>query len=784
MNNIPTTPEKHQSHSKRRYTTSPSPKFYRQNGTFGVPSNVDNERDLQSTGNDNRNHDNNNNNIRNMGKFSNGVSTLDRRSLDGQTVLTSTGIKPMVSTYRKSSGVALSNDTSSTIHNVIVNSNSNAKVNHLSTFYNEQMRELNQLQDTLVKKKAKLDELRDVVVKGKKEFNETKLRWDKLRDEKLAKEQQLKIKQNEINKLKETIESRKNFLEEGHKLHLQQMEVENQTKINKLINEYKEKIESVKLIKIKKFEDERDNLIKEVNNIKSKIDNNDDILSQSIMELTDKYDKLKEDWLNEYQTKWNNNIEINKNYNKQIDDIKKDIEQNLKPNKIRLEKKLADLNGKVVDLEKILSERRDKKSLLQAKIKEREIKLKENKDRQAELKEYIEKTESDLKEINDILMKEESLRRSLHNELQELRGNIRVFCRIRPPLPKIEDPNTHHVKVKPFDDINGVQVMEIIKPNNENNNSNSNSNSNNNNNSAGSNSNNIPQQFKFDRIFDIGEDNSEVFKEVGQLVQSSLDGYNVCIFAYGQTGSGKTFTMLNPGDGIIPSTISHIFNWIENLKEHGWKYKIECQFVEIYNENIIDLLRNGNMENNNNNRCEIRHDHENEITTITNVTTCQLDTKESVCKILQKATKLRSTASTESNEHSSRSHSIFILHLYGHNTLTNEDSHGILNLVDLAGSERIHSSQVSGDRLRETQNINRSLSCLGDVIHALNTPDRNGRRHVPFRNSKLTYLLQYSLTGNSKTLMFVNVSPSISHLNETLNSLRFASKVNSTKIGK
>lgn len=776
MDDIPTTPERHQSYAKRRYTTSPSPKFYRKNGIFGVSLNDDNGRDLDPAANNSSGHDYNTYNI---DKLSNRLSTLDRRSLDGQTMLTSTGIKPMISVSRKSSGVALNNN-----NNNIINTNFNNKVNHLSTFYNEQMKELNQLQDTLVKKKAKLDELRDIVIKGKKEFNETKLKWDKLRDEKLTKEQQLRIKQNEITKLKDTIESRKKFLEEGHKLHLQQMEVENQTKINKLINDYKEKIEGVKLTKIKKFEDERDNLIKEVNNIKSKIDNNDDILSQSIMELNDKYDKLKEDWLNEYQAKWNHNIEINTNYNKQIDDIKKDIEQNLKPNKLQLEKKLTDLNEKVIDLEKILSERRDKKSLLQAKIKEREIKLKENEDRQAELKEYIEKTESDLKEINDILMKEESLRRSLHNELQELRGNIRVFCRIRPPLPKIEDPNTNHIRVKPFDDSNGVQVMEIIKSPNENNNNNGNGNSN------SGNSNNIPQQFRFDRIFDIDEDNSEVFKEVGQLVQSSLDGYNVCIFAYGQTGSGKTFTMLNPGDGIIPSTISHIFGWIENLEERGWKYKIECQFVEIYNENIIDLLRNGNIENNNYNnnsgssKCEIRHDHENETTTITNVTTCQLDTKESVGKILQKATRLRSTASTESNEHSSRSHSIFILHLYGHNALTNEDSHGILNLVDLAGSERIHSSQVSGERLRETQNINRSLSCLGDVIHALNVPDKNGKRHVPFRNSKLTYLLQYSLTGNSKTLMFVNISPSNLHLNETLNSLRFASKVNSTKIGK
>lgn len=739
MSNIPTTPERNQAQNKRRYTTSPSPKVYR-NGIPGILSN------------------------RTMNSDNPNSSSIDRRSLDGQANITSTGIKSIISRMPSSLNGANSNVTSF--------SGSGSKSNHLTSFYNEQMKELNDLQDTLAKKKAKLDGLRDIVSNGKEEFNETKLKWDKLRDSKVAKEQQLKVKQNEMAKLKETIEARRKFLEEGHKLHLQQMEVENQTKINKLINEYKEKIEEVKKVKIKKFEDERDNLSKEVDSIKSKIDKNDETLAQLMKELNEKYDKIKEDWLNEYQLEWKKNIEINETYSKEIDEINKDIKEYLEPKKLAKEKELENLKERIIDVEKILHDRRDKKSHLEAKIKEREIKLQDNKDRQEELKQYISKTESDLKEINDILIKEETLRRSLHNELQELRGNIRVFCRIRPPLPKIEDPDTSHIKVKPFDDNNGIQAMEVIKSNNY---------------TAGSgNNNNAPQQFKFDKIFDIGEQNSEVFKEVGQLVQSSLDGYNVCIFAYGQTGSGKTFTMLNPGDGIIPSTISHIFNWIENLKERGWEYKIECQFVEIYNENIVDLLRNGGGENTTtgNGKCEIRHDHENETTSITNVTTCQLDSKDSVGKVLQRATKLRSTASTESNEHSSRSHSIFIIHLHGHNNLTNEVSHGILNLVDLAGSERIHSSQVSGDRLRETQNINRSLSCLGDVIHALNTPDRNGKRHVPFRNSKLTYLLQYSLTGNSKTLMFVNISPSNSHLNETINSLRFASKVNSTKIGK
>ena len=148
---------------------------------------------------------------------------------------------------------------------------------------------------------------------------------------------------------------------------------------------------------------------------------------------------------------------------------------------------------------------------------------------------------------------------------------------------------------------------------------------------------------------------------------------------------------------------------------------------------------------------------------------------------MNQANKKRSTAATKSNDHSSRSHSIFIIDLQGYNSLTKESSYGTLNLIDLAGSERLNNSRAEGDRLKETQAINKSLSCLGDVIHSLNLKDGS---HVPYRNSKLTYLLKHSLGGNSKTLMFVNISPLTKDLNETINSLRFATKVNNTRINK
>lgn len=247
----------------------------------------------------------------------------------------------------------------------------------------------------------------------------------------------------------------------------------------------------------------------------------------------------------------------------------------------------------------------------------------------------------------------------------------------------------------------------------------------------------------------------------------------MCIFAYGQTGSGKTYTMSSPKDGMIPQAVHQIYCVAESLKDKGWTYTMEGSFLEIYNENINDLL--GKAEEMDKKKHEIRHDTQRGKTTVTDLTSVRLDSSDRVSQLLERASGNRSVAATKANERSSRSHSVFILKLVGRNSITGEQSEGVLNLIDLAGSERLDHSQSTGDRLKETQAINKSLSCLGDVIYALGNAKDGG--HVPYRNSKLTYLLQYSLGGNSKTLMFVNVSPLRQHLNETLCSLRFATKV-------
>ncbi|RCK54469.1 Kinesin-like protein 2 [Candida viswanathii] len=350
------------------------------------------------------------------------------------------------------------------------------------------------------------------------------------------------------------------------------------------------------------------------------------------------------------------------------------------------------------------------------------------------------------------LVDQESKRRKLHGQLQDLKGNIRVFCRVR------STPSQDLIQYKVPQDINDDSKQDLLITKTSYSNSNS------------------TYRFLFDKIFQPDQPNEAIFEELSQLIQCSLDGTNVCVFAYGQTGSGKTFTMSHPANGMIPMSLMKIFNDIEDLKEKGWYYSIQGRFIEIYNESIIDLLNPATSD-----KHEIKHDDSMCRTSVTNVTTIDITTPEQANEILGMANKKRSTAATKSNDHSSRSHSIFIIDIQGSNHLTSESCCGTLNLIDLAGSERLNNSRAEGDRLKETQAINKSLSCLGDVIYSLNLKDGS---HIPYRNSKLTYLLKHSLGGNSKTLMFVNISPLNKDLNETINSLRFATKVNNTKINK
>lgn len=314
------------------------------------------------------------------------------------------------------------------------------------------------------------------------------------------------------------------------------------------------------------------------------------------------------------------------------------------------------------------------------------------------------------------LRQEETLRRKLFNQVQELKGNIRVMCRVRPTHATESDP----ASISFPDNETDSKEVSILGPSRQ---------------SAMGKDTTSAYAYSFDRVFGPSAQNGEVFEEISQLVQSALDGYNVCIFCYGQTGSGKTHTMSSV-DGMIPRATAQIYAEAQRLEQKGWRYTMQGSFVEVYNETYNDLL--GRSEDLDKKKVEVRHDAAKKQTYLENTVSVVLDGPESVDQILDTASKNRTVAATKANMRSSRSHSVFILKLVGTNEITGERSEGTLNLVDLAGSERLEHSKAEGARLKETQNINKSLSCLGDVINALGSSKEGA--HIPYRNSKVCHI--------------------------------------------
>lgn len=376
------------------------------------------------------------------------------------------------------------------------------------------------------------------------------------------------------------------------------------------------------------------------------------------------------------------------------------------------------------------------------------------------LQEVRELTQSNA-EQTDKLHQGEMERRALHNTLLELKGNIRVFCRVRPLLDGEQQQSSF--EIQPQD-----KTIVLVKTEESH---------------IGKEKELHKYPFKFDHVFPPQCSQQQVFSEISLLVQSALDGYNVCSFAYGQTGSGKTYTMEGPdvlaGEemGMIPRAVQQIFQAACKLREQGWEYQFTASFLEIYNETIRDLLVSNKTPKKMD--YEIKRASPTADIRVTNLKYIPVSSEEEVLVLIKLAKQNRSTARTQVNDVSSRSHSVFQLRIEGKNAARDVSCNSILSLVDLAGSERVQKSQSTGDRLKEMKSINASLTNLGLVFSALASKDG----FVPYRNCKLTYLLQDCLGGNSKTLMFVNISPEIESFSESLNSLRFASKVNECVIG-
>ncbi|KAK7306409.1 hypothetical protein VNO77_44348 [Canavalia gladiata] len=301
------------------------------------------------------------------------------------------------------------------------------------------------------------------------------------------------------------------------------------------------------------------------------------------------------------------------------------------------------------------------------------------------------------------------------------------------------------------------------------------------------------QTFTFDSVADMAATQLDIFEHVGvPLVENCLAGFNSSVFAYGQTGSGKTYTMWGPANslseeneqqGLAPRVFQRLFARIhEEQTKHSdnqLNYQCHCSFLEIYNEQITDLL-DPNQRN-----LQIREDVKSGVY-VENLTEEHVSNMKDVTQLLIKGLLNRRTGATSINSESSRSHTVFICVVESRSKSAADGMSRFktsrINLVDLAGSERQKLTGAAGERLKEAGNINRSLSQLGNLINILAEVSQTGKqRHIPYRDSRLTFLLQESLGGNAKLAMVCAISPAQSCRSETFSTLRFAQRAKAIK---
>ena len=458
---------------------------------------------------------------------------------------------------------------------------------------------------------------------------------------------------------------------------------------------------------------------------------------KSILEESSKLDSE----IVELQKKINNNNEEIKEYQRKIE--KKNEDENKELHNLELKKCTIRLEQGKADKEKndIMRELDTNNHIFEKKKEE----LQKLKNINSDLSEKINNLTEIINYQTQLHTDIQPYKNQTNNEYQEAKGNVRVFCRIRPPLPKELSKKQINIEYRGDNSliIKGEKKTSYIGRDG------------------------IQQdieQFQFNRIFKQEDTQEEVFEEVSPLIQSSLDGFNINIFAYGQTGSGKTFTM--EGDlsspekyGIVPRSVDRIFKvFQEELNGTGWDMKFFLSVCEIYNKKTRDLLAEKNIE-------KTEELKEIEIKNLK-------EWNDNFGQIGQR----RKVAETKMNMESSRSHLIFKINIHLHNINTEEDRFGSLNLIDLAGSERVDKSTVSEERFKESIEINSSLTHLKSVFEAMKSKHD---KFVPFHNTPLTDVLKDCLSGdNSKTLMFVNISPLLDSFKESTCSLKFATDVN------
>eukprot|EP01138_Halocafeteria_seosinensis_P002500 gb/GECG01002557.1/.p1 GENE.gb/GECG01002557.1/~~gb/GECG01002557.1/.p1 ORF type:complete len:1118 (+),score=210.17 gb/GECG01002557.1/:1-3354(+) len=672
----------------------------------------------------------------------------------------------------------------------------------------ELRQQVEQLQSELNEKKSKLAESESQLSDYQNKVREYENEVSRVTHEKNTAEQSKSELQKEVTDLREQIQQRDNHvssamasitkMQETTYAREQQLQEQN-TKLNTRLQELQNERDELKSSETKLLGDlrEKETNIKELSGelekVKQSLSETQSYLTSQQSELADVKKKLEE--RDEEVSSLKKKIEQDSyEYEEKIGHFRYRAEEAEKRVK-ELEKHEKELKETKEDIEKEKNEAKqeakeykDKTGALEAELHAVKESLGATKEAQmeklcevtreadnlrrkvstmSELHEKLDAAEERAQKLEQDLFEGEMQRRKLHNYVQDLRGNIRVCVRVRPFLQQDASSEAALEDLTPAVDCsvdgNSLTLLEVPTRGCK---------------EKISEKEGSTMDFSFDNVFSPEATQKDVFNEVSELVQSALDGFNVCLFSYGQTGSGKTYTMQGSGSGeeagLIPQSVLQILETIRKLRRQGWNYTLEASFLEIYNENLRDLLSDDP-----NGSTTLSIIHQEDRTDVLGLEKIPISTASEVRDLLHKAARNRSTGRTNMNELSSRSHSVFTLYLRGEHEQKGICVNGNLNLCDLAGSERLDRSGAEGQRLKETQNINKSLSCLADVFTSL----AKNSQHVPFRNSKLTYLLQPCFKGNGKTMMLVNVSPTVASASETLCSLRFASQVSQVHLG-
>ena len=560
----------------------------------------------------------------------------------------------------------------------------------------------------------------------------------KLEDDK---KKALKENYSYINTIKDMKIELKNLLNE--KMDLLKEEKESKNQKNILLNELNTKLQeeqkknSILSNNLKEFEDIKikyKEILEELNKLSNENEElKEEMRSKNIEDIA----KLKEKYETEvFELKssiniWKNNfLEISKfklvNYDikahQEIENII-DIDENYIDN---APSEMKEISRKVLEYFKLLIEQENYKTIDLRHMKESLLSEQE--------KVHI---------LTQKLKNEKYLRRKIHNRYMYLRGNLRVMCRVRPFLPS--------------EKINKKSQMETIAINNDS--------------ISIFQENKQEKNFEYDYIFDTKSTQKDVYEEVTLLIQSMVQGNNICIIAYGQTCTGKTYTIQGPNSknpGIVPRAARELFLILNNFNKSNFfeSIRLSLTIIEIYNEQIYNLLEESTPS------LSMYEDASGNLI-IPDLNPISINSFDEANKLFKLAARFRHTSSTEYNERSSRSHCIFSFQL----KLTGKDGRIIrstLHIIDLAGSERISKSQNKDEKLRkESICINLSLHSLSTVLNSIALK----ANHIPYRDSKLTHFLKDSLNENYNILLLLLVSPNVKDLGETISTLQFGERI-------